>query len=528
MSLFAFFTLLSSCFEDKGNYDYKNINRITIKTLKAEDGWMSTYGSVLKIVPELVFENGSNDESHLKFQWDAEGVVRKGWDKRNFEWMADTVMSDKSLRLSITDMITGVVYSSSTFDLRIHPEFSTLTGITILSEKEGNSQLSFIKFDLSTKAKRTKINSAKIYENVYEERQNEVLGQGPTLLYEHFSRPANGSPKSSQYLVFQKSGAVDVVGSTLTKDIEMKETFVGGAFPPSIREISGASFMKYTDVLTDQDGRLYSRIRMVSDLYHTSYFVNEPLKFEDKVLDQCTLFPAPYADQLFTLIHNKSNKRFLAIFDGISSDYDKPAQESAGKITTIPGTPILSTDTPEGFIPLDNFGEYELVTGGYYRTGSYYSVGYFMIFKDAKGEYFRQSFVVQRIEMHSLAIKDASFEKLALPGVPSIVYPTQYAGSGSSDVFIAIDNKMYRFDRLNPDKGILEYLVFDAKIVSINTECYYNHWGVVALENGKIFLIDVPDAKNLGEDEKIIYQLPEDINFGKITSAIVTCLGNGW
>lgn len=529
-SLLNIFILLNSCYEDKGNYDYKNINRITIKKLKAEDGWGATFGSTLNIIPELVFENGNNDESHLKYKWAIENVPHREWNERNFNWVADTVLGSKYLALTITDTRTGILYTS-TFDLRVGQEFGTLSEVTILSEKDGNSQLSVIKFDLSSKNKRTTIKSANIYENVYEERQKEVLGQGPVSIYEHFTRTKNSSPKNSQYLILQKSGAVDVIGSTITKDVDFKNTFIGGAYPPLVQEISSAAFMKYTDVVTDQNGRLYSRIRMVPELYHTSYFFNDPLKFEDKVLNNCTLLPAPYAGIKLTLIHDKSEKRFLAIFDGVSSgDGMSPEQENAGKITHIPAKPLNSNDTPEGFISLNNFGEYEFVTGGYYRTDDgTYSVGYFMIFNNSAGEYFRQSFVIEKDWTGlNLEVRNAQFGKINIPGTPSIVYPTQYSGSGSSDVFFAIDNKLYRFDRLSPDKGLVEHLVFDAKIISISTECYYNHWGIVALDNGKIVIIDVPDAKNLSEEEKIIYQLPEDVNFGEIAQAIVTSRGNAW
>lgn len=532
MSLLAVFTLLVGCFEDKGNYDYKNINRITIKTLTAEAGWTSSFGSVLEIKPELEFETGSGDEKNLEFQWSINDVTREGWDKRDFYWVADTTIST-SLKFSIKDKLTDVVYTE-TFNLNIYPEFSPSGGgVVILSEKDGNSQLSFISFDLTTNyaTKRTTVKSAKIYPNVYEERQKQILGQGPIAIHEHFTRKS-ASVDNTQYLVLQNSGPTDVVSTTLTKDIDLNSAFIGGAYPPAVTAFKKAAFMDFTDVLVDQDGKLYSRIKLVKELFHSSYFFLDPLKYEGKELRNCSLINGYYRDAKMTLIHDKDNKRFLAICDGVTSSYDNPGQENAGKIMAVPAAPQSEKDIPEGFIPLDNFGDYELVNGGYFRaeSGYYFSICYFMVFKNSKGEYFGQSFYLDRADYNTtdLLVKNAKISKLNLPKEPNIVYPTQFLNSGTSDVFIAIDNELYRVDRLDQNLEVKKHLTFNSKIVSINTECFNNYWGVVALENGEVHLIDVTDAKNLDENEKIIYSLPEDVDLGEIKHAIIRTGGNSW
>lgn len=506
--------VLVGCYKDKGNYDYKNINRITIEPLR--DGKILTYGDVVNIKPILTFEDSENiSEEHLKFEWDLSGLKKEEWNQRNFFWVADSIMNG-DITLRITDTNNGQIYSKRA-SVNIRPEFNT-TGVYVLSENDGNSQVSFIKLDLDIdfQKKRVIVKSSKIYKNIYEERAKEVLGIGPIKLHQHYVRES-GSNVGNQLLVLQDGIAIDIESKTMTKDISLNNVFIGGEYPPLVTKFKDAAFMNYADVVVDQDGKLYSRIKLVTELFHSSYFFQEPLEFQGDILENCKLIVAPYHEPKFTLVCDCNNKRFLVVYDGVRSSYDNPNQENAGKIGSVPALPI--EDVPEGFIPLDNFGNYELIDCSYYRTSQSTRIGYFMIFRNPAGEYFRQSFTIRKIyESLGLEVNDATFEKIELVGNPNIVYAVKYE-KASEDVFLAIDNKLYHFDRRNPKNGVKEYLTFNSKIVSISTESFNDHWGIVALENGKVYILNIPHAKNLDEDEKIIYESPDGTRFGKIVDS---------
>lgn len=514
MSFFTILTLLTGCFKDKGNYDYVNINRITIGDLKSASLLTINYGEELVITPELTFENGIDDDSNLKFQWDLEGKVRPGWDKRVFSWVADTI-TQGNLTLRITDLKNDMVYLKS-IGITVAAEFNS-DGIYVLSEKDGNSSLSFIKLKLKIdfNIKRTTVSEAKIYANIYEERSKSVLGQGPLLIHEHFRRKDNLAQASSttQLLVLQKSGMVDVATTSMTKDIDMTKTFLDGTYPPSVNQFNEASFMKYTDVLTDQEGRLYSRIRSVVDLFHSSYFFPEPLKFDDEVLKNCKLIPAIFSSSKFMLFYDGGNNRFLTILDSAPSSWDGPVNESSGKIVSI----SKSSSLPENFVPLDDFGDNEYIGGNYYEGSYSAKICYFMIFKNAAGEYIGQSFDLEKTSNSStIELSNAKATKINLPGRPTIVYPTPHQ---SDNLFIAIGNKLYLYDRLNNAKDPKVYLTFDSDIVSINAETFLSRWGMVSTSNGKVYVLDCEDAKNLDDKEKIIYEIPSNIDLGRIVDA---------
>lgn len=536
ISLFFALSLFVGCYEDKGNYDYKKIGKIIISDMEIEAGWTSSFKDTAVIVPKITFEDGSTDESHLKYSWyiDSGGKIlkRDGWDQRNFYWIADTVFTPgviNSIRFVVLDTRTGIEYSPDRSpSISIDEEFKVGSGVVILSEKDNNSQLSFLSFDLKIDyvKKRSKVNGVNIYQNVYQDRQGEVLGQGPISIHEHYIRNG-GSARNSQYLILQQSGPVDIIGGTLTKDIDMRSAFVGGTYPPSVTSFVQASFMTYADVLIDQDGRLYSRLKLAQDLFQSSYFFPEPLKYNNKIVDNCRLFVSPALSLPLTLLEDKTNKRFLAVFDGNPINWQDPPQALAGKIVAVPGKPVTG-DIPIDFIPLDNFGDYELVDGGFTRNSSR-KMDYNMVFKNSSDEYFIQSFTLAvAYSTEVIKITNPKIVKIDLPGVPSVIYSTTYSDASVDEILFAVGPDIYRFDKRNPSRGIQKHLTFDSNIISINAECYMNYWGVVALENGKIHLINVSDMKNLNDDEKIIYSSPDDVDFGRIVDAKLRTGGNGW
>jgi len=58
--------LLSSCIEDKGNYDYHEVNKVTIEGIN--ESYSTTLGATLQITPSLTFSLGENVDE-FAYQW---------------------------------------------------------------------------------------------------------------------------------------------------------------------------------------------------------------------------------------------------------------------------------------------------------------------------------------------------------------------------------------------------------------------------------------------------------------------------
>ena len=91
-----FLLIITSCYEDKGNYDYREMNDIEI-SVETES---SSYALGDKVIskPKLVFTLGK-EPSDLSYEWTFDGHVIA--DTRDLEWIADTIASTKELRLAV-------------------------------------------------------------------------------------------------------------------------------------------------------------------------------------------------------------------------------------------------------------------------------------------------------------------------------------------------------------------------------------------------------------------------------------------
>ena len=103
--------LLSSCYEDKGNYDYQIMNDIII-TLPLPDGNdVFVLGDEINIQPELTFSQGVESES-LTYSWTFDGTEIST--EPVLKWIVDKEGQYKDLRLAIKDQDTGVTYYGTT------------------------------------------------------------------------------------------------------------------------------------------------------------------------------------------------------------------------------------------------------------------------------------------------------------------------------------------------------------------------------------------------------------------------------
>ena len=114
--------LLSSCFKDKGNYDYTDINDITIGDKGfAADTIYNVRANVdrLTITPELNFSLDPEEKGSYKYEWVAVGTQKYPGERfvlgneRNLDCIITLPAEAFTLYLKITDQNTNVVFSKS-------------------------------------------------------------------------------------------------------------------------------------------------------------------------------------------------------------------------------------------------------------------------------------------------------------------------------------------------------------------------------------------------------------------------------
>lgn len=98
--------LLSGCYEDKGNYDYNDLVKITLDIGDVKD---ITLGYVLKITPTITLSKDMPD-LHLAYKWILEGDVIST--ERNLNWVADRYTEEFSdnLIFEVSDLDNDIQY----------------------------------------------------------------------------------------------------------------------------------------------------------------------------------------------------------------------------------------------------------------------------------------------------------------------------------------------------------------------------------------------------------------------------------
>ncbi|EDM35535.1 hypothetical protein PBAL39_07605 [Pedobacter sp. BAL39] len=150
VALAASFSL--SCSKDLGNYDYREINKVTIENFDTTSGYTAYFGDSLIVAPSLaesIKEAGGNSYS---YQW--------ALDRNNDQTPDSVLSSSKTLRIKIgiapgnyslqyrvKDLNTGVEVHSKT-TLTVTTE--VYEGFLVLNEVAGKSRLDMLSYSRAT------------------------------------------------------------------------------------------------------------------------------------------------------------------------------------------------------------------------------------------------------------------------------------------------------------------------------------------------------------------------------------------
>ena len=131
--------VMSGCYEDKGNYDYKNINELEITFEKPT--YSVTLGESLSITPDFNLELPEESDRYT-YNWYVNGNMRPEWNQRDFNWAVDTIFKDGKVVLEVTDTKYGITYMNRA-SLDVVGIFENNYSWMILSDVEGESRLSY-------------------------------------------------------------------------------------------------------------------------------------------------------------------------------------------------------------------------------------------------------------------------------------------------------------------------------------------------------------------------------------------------
>ena len=517
----------SSCYDDKGNYDYQKIN--DIKITFPEFYFEQVIGETFRLYPifEYAFQDSSN--LNLKYEWSFAGRVVG--QERQLEWVIDTnIQSDLILRVTNVDNNLTYMHSETVRPTSI---YTTAYSFLVLSEKNGKSVLSFIQNKEKTDANGNYVRDElgrivldnQVIEDIYYKENHEELGSKPLFIQEHI---ADIFPSEGHVIVFQEGGqgSVDLDGISMKKDILLVESFSGKTYPADFHPVN-AEMMVYAHLIENYDGKIYSKIKETTKLFQSGYYIHTPLLFENKEVRGHLIHSERAQDKKFTLVHSvgtttNPENRLLIIHD-----FQDPQNEIniSGKVVTLP-TP--NDGWPENFKPLTNLGDCQVLHIGYITGDWNNKAGYTMFLKNSDNTYQYQYFGITREysgEKFSYTmenINDKEQEALTcypitspIPLEECIFY--NLPSTQNEYIFIAHGKDIYFMDRTSPQNGIRHYYTCKANVTAMNGRGYYGNKLLVGLDNGRVLLLNTDEAKQLeSNQEKFLWESDPEVNLGKI------------
>lgn len=508
-------TFFASCYEDKGNYDYKDIQKLEIKFEKIVLN--ATIDEVVEIEPLLNIDIDETSPNH-QFTWYVNGETRPEWNKRKFTWSVDRVFINGNIKLEIKDKRNDMIYMNQV-KTNVAGIYENDYSWMILSDDNGKSLLSFLSVletDDETGSNQLHIKKSRFIKDVYVEHNEGSLGTGPIGVQE---RCVNAYYTFGNIVVFQESGAVDLNGTTFKKELDFNQSFLGGQYPIGIDYLNPGTFMQRVDVVTDQEGKLYSRIKASEKVFHSEYFLHTPLSVigETEQLSQCRVVMGFSASNRYgvNIIYDGKNKRMLAISDVGRGKYEL---EGAGKIEKLPAAHEGANLSQ--IVPLNDMKGYELLGIEVHgmKYSSFFRYGYYMILKGDDGKIYLQDFITTTKKANSngaLEVLDVvRHEITGLPGVPTSFGFPIYSDE-MAYIYFAVGKELYYLELANILNGAKLYYTFDSPISAMSNGSDGNAHLAVGLEDGSFFVMGAYQAK-LETENKVLYESTEKV--GKIVN----------
>ncbi|QEH41555.1 PKD-like family lipoprotein [Chitinophaga sp. XS-30] len=425
--LAAYITLLSACYKDTGNYDYKEINEVRITGMASS--YAATFAlDVLHIEPQIETTQEMTDPSRLSYYW----ILYKGTTAVDtlghspvLDYPVNVSPDNYTLFLRIVDNVTGIAWKSGT-TLTVGTAYST--GIMLMGTGEnGNAEVDMI----------TMVGDTVVVRGI-------LSGSGLPALQDPVTILHNGNKDTSsnygRLWVMTKSGSYYIDRKTMqgntsrnfgsivvTTDNLNKESLTPILYIPQIRDRAGNVGNAYARAIMTSDGNIFpTHSWLVGGDFYTNPVNREQTNFGKLIKT------APF------LFYAIGNMNAMMWYDTEGQRFMNYATFGTGTFSTVP------TDNAADAFPWNQsatgrtlvYGENTRNTDGGATNGNS-----FAIMKDNSNQYFIYKFYASgatpiKRDAYTVNAIATDFDKADF-----------YAfSSRRSVVFYSVGNRLYAYD----------------------------------------------------------------------------------
>ena len=357
---FAAMLMAASCYEDQGNYDYREINEVQIEGIS--DFYARDMEEMLVIHPQIT---GTlyDDPERFTYEWRIVGDVVST--DPDLEYLVSTTPGTKVCRFIITDKQTGVK-TFHRFTLNVS---SSTAGdlVMVLSKYQGRAELSYLRLLRPEEVEAGK--EARWAVNYYQNRFEESLGTNPTQLAVIYCESARSYPFVNQFgrIMALADNRLRLIDKSTLEPIQTTPYLTGEAytgvssFPPANIEgyesqfilegfyiwrsdAYGTGFQLSSHITEVSGGRMYFAFSLAPGVWTASYSPNVASPYGENG----HISPFVYWDDMSPTPHNNLqqlgyNLGHLICFDQTygrffsAFGYGSPSQIALENIPAFPG-----------------------------------------------------------------------------------------------------------------------------------------------------------------------------------------------
>lgn len=418
--------LMLSCYDDKGNYNYKDLPEFNIDSLEVYD-YVRMQDEILQLAPVVKY---AGNESDLSFLWTIRLENPKYDEDIRGYHPVDTLSEEKSLNYTVNlpvnqYVIDFTIYNKvldtkqfMSFNLDVQSAYSK--GWMLLVEREDGSDIDFIK----TSKFFSDIDAASetVYKNIYSIANGKKLNKGNTLVQDYLS---NGN--GNIYVLDENAG-----GRLSTVDLSETKSFTElFTFPEDVNKPTAIGFSRNRSRYVVNNGQVHCDFR--NNGFEPS-LVPDNNGYDAAPFILYTTTGGPGA-----VIYDNLNRRFLQI----------PLWTKK--------TGVYEAATVDALFDMNNIGK-DIVHMENGFNGYAYN-----IFKDVDAEnYYLYVFDVNTIDQ-------APIELYSMENCTDIANATCFAfGTRGNVCYYTVDNKIYQYNYFGANDSDLEYeFAAGEKVVSM-------------------------------------------------------------
>ncbi len=408
IGLLAF--VVASCYEDKGNYDYKKVLIVehdgSSATSMSPANKNAIIGEEYTYYPALKFSNYESPEDtlNLEYTWCCQHLSGDENDTlcvgRQMKWMVDRMATTLNVYLFIKD-------PKSNTETRLSMQISAISrfskGWAFLHNYGGKTDMSFVyPYWLEVEDPEDETNTIK--ERHYEKYSNYLtttngdFGTNPTGMVWW------GNNKSSKILIFQDE-PVSIDGPTWKKEMRLEDEFAGGYPTGGFKDMI---FSAGAAVLLGNDGKVYRKEQHSGSSGQGEYqeffitpYINVPLQDietgEDLIIERFQPWWCAWRGNTVSC-YDKVNGRILYTYHQSGREASNVYYPPYSK-AEISDEQYRNESSKELYVDLANLGEWEVQFAGQkgesYANGSNRSKQVFFL-KNPAGEVLIEMVDVER------------------------------------------------------------------------------------------------------------------------------------